>query len=366
MSRPVKAVINLAALQHNLAQVKRYAPYSRIMAIIKADAYGHGLIPVAKALAESATSISAFGVACLEEAMQLREANLQTPIVLLAGFFEQKELHEISKLNLDIVLHDGSQLALLEQTKLNKKISVWLKVDTGMRRLGVSVAEASSVYPRLAACPWVADEIKLVSHFAAVDLQHNEVAGAQMQQFQQADAPDFSARSMAASAGILVYPEAHLDWVRPGLMLYGISPFDTKLAEDFGLKPVMTLQSQIIAIKHAAKGDKIGYNGTWVCADHTRIGVVAIGYGDGYPRHLKSGTPVLVNGKQASLIGRVSMDMITVDLTHHRHTQVGDCVTLWGEGLPVEIIASYADTIPYTLITGVKPKRGAILYRGEM
>ncbi|MEZ5581547.1 MAG: alanine racemase [Candidatus Competibacteraceae bacterium] len=349
MTRATTAHINLSALSHNLQRVRRAAPGSRIAAAVKANAYGHGLLRVARALGAA----DALAVACGEEAVVLREGGIQHPIVLLEGVFEAGELPLCSRLNLDIVVHHLLQVEMLERTALERPIRVWLKIDTGMHRLGINPDTADTIWQRLRSCPSVDPNIRIMSHLARADERNNDYTLQQLQIFTEAIAELPGERSLANSAGVLGWPPTHFDWVRPGLMLYGVSPFADSEGSEEGLQPVMTLTTGLIAINRLAKGQPVGYGGTWICPQEMDVGVAAIGYGDGYPRHLPSGTPVLVNGRVAPLIGRVSMDMITVDLRQHPEARVGDPVVLWGRGLPVEIIAQAAGTIPYTLLCAV-------------
>ncbi len=344
-----QARIDLAALRHNLRRVREAAAGKHIMAIIKADAYGHGLLRIARALSPG---VDGLGVARLEEAVRLRDAGITHPITLLEGFLEAAELAVISERRLNVVVHRSDQIAILAQTSLAQPLGVWLKVDTGMHRLGIAPAEAESAWRRLQSCP-AAEPLGLMTHLANADDRSDAYTLQQLQCFNQATAAISAPRSIANSAGILGWPASHADSVRPGVMLYGVSPFSGGIGEQEKLQPVMTLCSRLIAVNSLHKGDAVGYGGSWVCPEDMPVGVVAAGYGDGYPRHAESGTPLLVNGRRVPLIGRVSMDMITVDLRSQPQARVGDPVVLWGKGLPVEEIARYASTIPYELLCGV-------------
>ncbi len=321
-------------------------------AAVKADGYGHGLVRVARALDDA----DAFAVAALEEAQALRRAGVQQRILLLEGVFEAAELPRCARHHLNIAIHHPEQVRMLELSRLDRPLRVWLKIDTGMHRLGLEPDAAPAMFRRLMDCPAVAPAIGLMSHLARADERNCEATGEQVRVFEQAVADLPGPRSLANSAGILGWPDTHFDWVRPGIMLYGASPFVDSLAEDEDLRPVMTLQTRLISIKRLRQGDPVGYGGTWSCPEDMDVGVAAVGYGDGYPRHAPSGTPLLVNGREAALIGRVSMDMITVDLRQHPEARIGDPVVLWGEGLPVERIARAADTISYTLMCGITPR----------
>ena len=353
MSRPAKVVINLSALRHNFSRIRTLAPDSKIMAIVKADAYGHGIVHIAQSLEHA----DAFGVACLEEARELRQAKIQQRMILLEGPYAGEELSEISELGLDIVVHDISQVEMLEQTQVckpqaGKQIDVWLKIDTGMHRLGFLPESVNQVITRLQQTNSV-KEFRLMTHLASANDRDNPMTSEQIRCFNQISENHNVEKTIANSAGIMAFPDAHVDWVRPGIMLYGVSPFTDSQDPQQGLQPVMTLQSRLITVKQLKAGDAVGYGATWRCPEDMSVGVVAAGYGDGYPRHAKSGTPVLVNGKRAKLIGRASMDMLTVDLRTQPQAKTGDPVVLWGEGLPVEDIANYADTIPYEVLCAV-------------
>lgn len=346
MSRSVRAIIDLAALRHNLSVVRAAAPTARVMAVVKADGYGHGLRETAEAL----LSADAFAVTCLNEALCLREAGLLHPIVLLEGFFDLSELRAIAAHRLDIVVHADWQLEILEQVRLPHLLRIWLKVDSGMRRLGFSPQQLPAALARLRASG-VAGEVRLMTHLACADDRNNDYTIKQMAAFDLASAGLSLERSIANSAGILAWPQTHADWVRPGIMLYGASPFADGRPEQPELRPVMTLTGQLIAIHQLQRGDAIGYAGSYVCPEDMPVGVVSIGYGDGYPRHAPTGTPVLVNGERASIVGRVCMDMICIDLRGlSRMPQVQDSVILWGKGLPIEEVATTSGTISYELL----------------
>lgn len=349
MSATPHAIINLAALRHNLEKVRALAPDSRVMAVIKANGYGHGTMRIAQAL----KSVDALAVARISEGITLRQAGISQPIVVLEGGIHQDELKLAATNQLEVVIHSMEQVRLLQQLSQMKPLTCWLKVDTGMHRLGIPLDSAEATYQKLAACPAVADQPRLITHFANADNLDDPTTSQQWHALQSLAAKLETEASAANSGGILGWPETHADWVRPGIMLYGVSPFLTGRAADYGLQPVMSLHSRLIAINHYKKNDAIGYSGTWICPEDMSVGVVSIGYGDGYPRHAATGTPVLINNKRVPLVGRVSMDMITVDLRSCPEALVGDPVTLWGENLPVEEIAEAADTIPYQLLCAV-------------
>jgi len=348
MTRATRAVINLSALRHNLSIAKRHAPHSRIMAIIKANGYGHGSVAVAQALHQA----DAFGVACLDEAINLREAGISQPIVLLEGVVHAADLNLVRGYELELVIHHPLQIDLLQQDK-GRAIPVWLKVDTGMHRLGVAPAQTGEILQRLNELHTVAQPIRLMTHLANADDRQDDTTTQQLVLFDSATAGLSLETSIANSAGILGWTSSHRDWVRPGIMLYGVSPFVDSQAVDHDLQPVMTLQSELIAINRHQQSEPVGYGGVYRCPEAMSIGVVAIGYGDGYPRHAPTGTPVLVNGQRVPLIGRVSMDMVCVDLRDCPNARIGDPVILWGTGLPVEEVAAMAGTIGYELLCRV-------------
>ena len=348
MTRATRAVINLSALRHNLSIARRHAPDSRIMAIIKANGYGHGSVAVAQALNQA----DAFGVACLDEAITLREAGIAQPIVLLEGVVRAADLNLVRGYQLELVAHHPAQISLLEQAS-GSAIPVWLKLDTGMHRLGVPPSQLNEMLQRLAQLDTVVQPVRLMTHLANADDRQDEMTPQQLQRFDTATADLKLQTSIANSAGILAWPDTHRDWIRPGIMLYGVSPFVDSLAAEHDLQPVMSLESELIAVNQQRKGDPVGYGGAYVCPQDMLVGVVAIGYGDGYPRHAPGGTPILLNGKRVPLIGRVSMDMICVDLRDCPDAGIGDPVVLWGAGLPVEEIASQAGTIGYELLCQV-------------
>ncbi|MEJ2514680.1 MAG: alanine racemase [Gammaproteobacteria bacterium] len=344
-----RVTVDTAALKHNLRVVRDRAPGARVMAVIKANAYGHGLVAAARALADA----EAFAVARLEEAVSLRNAGLSNRIVLLEGVFHPDQLPRASALGLDVVVHSPGQLAMLEAADLPEPVSVWLKVDTGMNRLGVRPGDAGDAVRRLAACASVAAPVRFMTHLACADERDGVFTDRQLQVFDEALAGLEGERSIANSAGLLWRADARADWVRPGIMLYGASPFSGGAGRDLGLKPVMRLASSVISVKDVRAGERVGYGGTWEAPRDARIAIAAIGYGDGYTRHLGSGTPVMIRGETRPLAGRVSMDMIAVDITDAPAVRVGDEVVLWGEGIAVEELARRAGTIPYELLCGV-------------
>ncbi len=360
MTRLARAAIDLDALRHNLYRVRQVATGSRITAVVKANAYGHGLLRAVRALQEA----DGFAVTCSEEVVMLREAGVQHPILLLQGFTDSADLNLVSRLGVEAVVHNRTQVETLEHSRLGRPIAVWLKVDSGMHRLGFSPGRVGEIHQRLVNCSAVAHPIRLMTHLANADDRSDPTTREQVQVFRNVADRLPGESSIANSAGILGWPETHADWVRPGIMLYGVSPFTTGTGPELDLKPVMTLGSRLIAVNRQSKGAPVGYGGAWVCPEDMPVGVVAVGYGDGYPRHAASGTPVLVNGHRVPLIGRVSMDLICVDLRAFPQAKVGDAVVLWGEGLPAEEVARKASTIAYELLCGVT-QRVAFFQRND-
>jgi alanine racemase len=367
------AVINLSALKHNLAQIKALAPTTKVLAVLKANGYGHGLERIAHALfsdqneatknGDSSVKADAIAVARIDEALALRSSGITQPIVLLEGFFNTEDLAILAANNLQTVIHNQQQLDAILSAKLSLPLKVWLKIDSGMHRLGINPKQFPHFYQQLSASKNVQKGIVLMSHLGCADDQNSEATTAQISLFNTVTAGYEEERTLANSAGICAWPTSHYQWIRPGLLLYGISPLPFEktteksslntLEKSFDVKPVMTLKSSLIAVRELAAGESVGYGNVWQSSERTIIGVVAIGYGDGYPRHAKNGTPVLVNGRKVPLVGRVSMDMITVDLGLNAQEQVGDVVTLWGEQLSVAEIAQCATTIPYELLCNI-------------
>jgi alanine racemase len=344
--RPIRARIDSAALRHNLAVARRRAPRSRVWAVVKANAYGHGLSRAAKALAADG-----LGLIELEAALELRRIGENRPILLMQGFYSQKELEPIAANAITTVVHDEEQLAMLERARLPAKVRVYAKLNTGMNRLGFAEAEFPRALARLRAC---AGDITLMTHFADADGARG--VRWQLERFEAATAGAGLPRSLANSAAVLRYPEAHSEWVRPGIMLYGCSPFADEGAEKLGLKPVMTLSSELIAVRELREGDSVGYGCIFTAPAPMRIGIVACGYADGYPRHAPIGTPVLVCGKRTRTVGRVAMDMLFADLTGIPEAAVGSPVTLWGEGLSADEVAASAGTVSYELLCALSPR----------
>jgi alanine racemase len=353
MTPMVSATIDTGALRHNLERVRNWAPRSKVMAVIKANAYGHGLAAVARAL-EAADS---FAVARVDEGLTLRDAGIMKRIVLLEGVFDRIQQDAAAGTGFELVVHTAEQIDLLREPGAGEPFKVWLKLDSGMNRLGFKGEAFAAAHTALSALPRVKSPVNLFTHLASADDPELAATSEQLGRFAEATHQLPGERSIANSAAMMSFPQAQADWVRPGLLLYGVSPFGGSIGADFGLRPAMTLHSHLIAIKELAPGERAGYGGTWTATRPTRLAVAAVGYGDGYPRSLGSGTPVLVNGQRAPLAGRVSMDMIGIDVTDLAQTpMLGDPVILWGDALPVEEIAVWADTIPYELLCGISQR----------
>jgi len=353
-----RAVIDLDALKHNLGVVRQHAPQSKVMAVVKANAYGHGLVPTARAL----SGADAFGVARLPEAMALRAAGLAHPIVLLEGVFTRDELDIVASHHFEIVVHSFEQLATLEAWHGPRPPRVWLKMDTGMNRLGFRTSDFESALKRLRACKALRDPPRLMTHLACADERDRSKTEQQVKAFRSRVDAQGLERSIANSAGLLAWPDARVEWVRPGIMLYGLSPFANQCGAELSLKAAMTLTTQLIAIRPIAAGEEVGYGALWRAAHPTRIGIAAIGYGDGYPRQIGGGSPVRVGAREFKIAGRVSMDMIAIDLEDALDVRVGDLVTLWGPELPAERLAECAGTIAYELVCGIS-QRVTVEYR---
>ena len=340
--RPTYALIDTAAFVANYRLAKSLAADARALAVVKANGYGHGAVQLARALGDEA---DAYGVACTEEAMELRESGIDNPILLMEGPFEPAEITNAALHGFDLVIHAQHQLEWLLAARIAAPLAVWLKVDTGMHRLGLEPARLPAVLATLEDSPNV-DDIVLMSHFACADDPGHAMNREQQAAF--ADCRQLPAASLANSAAVLSVPQTHRQWIRPGIMLYGSSPLTERHP---ALQAVMTFESRLIAIHELAAGESIGYGGRFVCSGKTRVGVVAAGYADGYPRHAPDGTPVAVNGQRTRLIGRVSMDMLTVDLSDQPHASIGDRVQLWGDQVLADEVAAASDTIAYELFT---------------
>jgi alanine racemase len=357
MPRPIRVRFDLAALTANLAMVRARAPRSRVWAVVKANAYGHGLLRAAEAL----RAADGYALLDLNEAARLREAGFAHPILLLEGVFEAHDIETVDALHLTPVVHRREQIDLLEAAsasgQVRRPLDVFLKVNSGMNRLGFSGEAVGAAHARLKGLRGV-KSVTLMTHFADADGPSG--VGDQMQAFGAATAGLEGPRSLANSAAILRYPETHADWVRPGIMLYGASPFPDADAASLGLAPVMTLESELIAVQDLKRGDGIGYGYIYRAARDMRVGVVACGYADGYPRHapgtVETGTPILVDGVATRTVGRVAMDMLYVDLSPLPKAGVGSRVTLWGAGLSADDVAAAAGTVSYELLCALAPR----------
>ncbi|KHL70741.1 alanine racemase [Pseudomonas flexibilis] len=347
--RPLVATVDLAAIRHNYAQAKRCAPGRRALAVVKADAYGHGAAMVATALAEEADG---FAVCCVEEARVVRANAPKARILLLEGCFDEEDWRTAVALNLDVAVQGTEQAERLLMLRSDRQLNVWLKLDSGMHRLGFSAEEIRHWAERLRAAPQVA-EVNLISHLACADERGHELTGQQLDCYVDLQDVAFDQRSFANSAAVLTFAPAHMDWVRPGIMLYGASPFTGMSAAELGLTPAMSLTAQIIALHDVPAGEGVGYGAAWVAQRPSRIATVSCGYADGYPRHAPSGTPVVVRGRRVPLAGRVSMDMLAIDVTDLPEARIGDAVELWGAQLSVDEVAKAAGTIGYELLTKV-------------
>ena len=347
MSRPIRATISASALVHNLTVARRHAGDAKIWAVLKANAYGHGVERAARALAAA----DGFAVLDFHEALRLRAAGVAKPILMLEGFFKPADLELVTKHALTPVFHNPEQIEMLRRSTLAGEIDVYIKVNSGMNRLGFGVESLRPAYNALRMHPQVRN-VTFMTHFADADGPSG--ISAQLDWFNELTLPfEVQSRSLANSAALLRFPAARVGWVRPGIMLYGCSPFADRSAEQLGLKPVMTLSSEIIAMQHLQPGERVGYGFSYEASGEMTIGIVACGYADGYPRHAAAGTPVLVNGKRARVVGRVSMDMISVDLSDLPDACIGAPVTLWGPGLSADEVAASAGTLSYELLCKV-------------
>ncbi|QFU75255.1 alanine racemase [Halioglobus maricola] len=346
--RANQARLDLDALRHNLAHARSLAPAAKAMCVVKANGYGHGALTIARAL-EPLTD--ALAVACIEEALELRSGGITCPILLLEGVFEANELPLASEQNFWLMIDNRQQLEWLEQAELATPVTCWLKIDTGMHRLGVVAEDAAEFHERLMACANRTGELVTCTHFASADELDNNQTERQISLFNKITADFSGPRSAANSPGVLGWPDAHYEWIRPGYMLYGNSPFPKPHPNTEALLPVMTLASAVISIRDVEAGEAVGYAASWTAERPSKIATVCIGYGDGYPRLATNGTPVLVNGRRAPLAGRVSMDMITIDVTDLDDVSIGDEVVLWGPELTAGEVATHAQTIGYELTT---------------
>lgn len=350
MSRAAIAILSTQNLLHNLGVIKRRAPNKKVIAMVKANAYGHGLRSVSLRLQPMVDSL---GVASIDEALALRKVGITRPITLMEGVFEPNELVVASCQNFHVVFHDQEQLRWLESSQLPNPLTAWMKIDTGMGRLGFAIDQVEPIYNLLSKSSNISQPLGIMSHFACADEESHAMNTRQIEAFQrlgQFPGP----KSFSNSAAIFNLPSQHYDVIRPGLALYGVSPISQISAEQLDLRPVMTLQTRLITIRNMRMGDYIGYGSRFMCPCDMPVGVIAMGYGDGYSRTTRDGAPILVNGKCCQVVGRVSMDMTMIDLRACKDAKVGDPVTLWGEGLPVEKVAAYTQHSPYDILCGVQ------------
>ncbi len=352
MTGLIRAVIDTNALRHNLSLLRSRAGRARLIAVVKANAYGHGLVSAALAIQDAA----AFAVARLEEGMTLRAAGITSRIVLLEGVFSPSQLEDAAQESLDLVVHDASQIQLLEHAGGAERFAIWLKIDTGMNRLGFAVEDSADALGRIRDLRTPPRELRLMTHLACADERDGRHTHEQLERFRGATQGLNYETSIVNSAGLLCGAAPASHWVRPGIALYGASPFADATAADFGLRPVMTLVSTVLTVRSVRRGERVGYGGAWTAPRDSRVAILAAGYGDGVPRSFEIGTPVLIRGQRAPLIGRVSMDMIAVDVSGIGGIEVGTSAVLWGEGLPVEEVARHANTIPYELLCSVSQR----------
>lgn len=351
MPRPLIAITHIAAMQANLAAARRAVPGARTWAVVKADAYGHGLAHATKAF-DAADGLS---LVEFDRAAQLRELGWEKPIMMMQGMFDLADIEHLVRYDLQPVIHHVEQCRMLEATPVTRPLAVHLKINTGMNRLGFMPSQVSDIFQRLASLPAVRS-VALMTHFANADSNGTmpDVA-AQIAAFQRATAGLDAEISLSNSAATLLQPQVRSDWIRPGVLLYGGAP-GAQSALSLGLQPAMTLQSRVIATQSLQAGDSVGYGSLFIADRAMRIGIVACGYADGYPRLASTGTPVLLNGVRTRILGRVSMDMLNIDLSPVPNADVGSEVTLWGEGLPIDEVAAHAGTIGYELMCGVAPR----------
>ena len=349
MSRPTQVTIDLQALRDNFALAQSLAPNAQTMPMVKANAYGHGMVAVAQALADTAP---AFGVACIEEALELRDAGITQPILLLEGTFSADEVNTAALKGFWLMVENQPQKEAIINADIAQRVNVWLGVDTGIHRLGFAPQEVAGVFRDLSESRNVNEQIVVATHFACAEDFDSEFTDKQLATFHKT-VTDFDSvkTSLANSASVLGRPDTHRDWNRPGYMIYGASPFDQPQENADKLKPVMTLSSAVISVRQIDTGEAVGYSGKWRAERPSTIATIGIGYGDGYPRTAPYGTPVLVNGIECPLVGSVSMDMISVDVTDLENVAIGDPVELWGKQLAVNRVAASCGTLGYELLT---------------
>jgi alanine racemase len=349
MPRPIRATVKASALRHNLKLARESAGEAKVWAVVKANAYGHGLERAARALAEA----DGYALLDFQEAVRLRLAGVTKPILMLEGFFKPLDVTLLFKYRLTPVIHNADQVELLKHMDMPDFMDIYLKVNSGMNRLGFGVDDLRPMYNTLRLQPRIRG-ITLMTHFADADGPGG--VHDQLRWFNELVQPFEAPRSVANSAALLRFKETREGWVRPGIMLYGCSPFADWSAGEIGLRPAMTLSSELIAVQNLAPGERVGYGFAFEAKEPMSIGVVACGYADGYPRHAGTGTPVLVAGKRTRIVGRVAMDMLCVDITNLEEAYIGTPVTLWGEGLPADEVAAAAGTVSYELLCALAPR----------
>lgn len=350
--RTNQLVIHNDAILHNLALIKKLTNNSKILPMIKANAFGHGLLNVANLLSDH---VDALAVARFEEAMEVMAENPSLPLVLMSGEIDLEKTKKLIQLNCHIVISTQHQYLQLVNAKINGKTTVWLKINTGMNRLGISPLEADAVIHKLRCCSWVED-IVLMTHLSDADLPSNLKTNMQVDALRKISTQHSLAISIANSAAIVQHPNSHGDWVRPGVMLYGGSPIPSMSSKYIGLKPTMTLYSFILDIRRQYKNDEIGYSSSWVCDKDMLLGIIPLGYGDGYPRNINSHAFVWVNNTYCPIVGRVSMDLITIDVSQCKNLKIGDRVEMWGENVSIDEVAGYAGTIANEIMTHISPR----------
>lgn len=351
MSRTAFAILSTENLLHNITVIRNQAPCSKMVAMVKANAYGHGLRSVSLRIQHA---VDMLGVSCIDEAIALRKAGVKIPILLAEGVFEPRELVIASAEKFAVTFHTTTQIEWLKNALLPRPIDAWLKINTGLGRLGFPTQDALSIYDSLDEHPLVKKPITIMSHFACADIPEHRLNAIQKQKFNALIATMPGTYSMCNSAALFTMPEIQYDYVRPGIALYGVSPFADRNAASLGLKPVMTVRSTLIAVHTMAKGSPIGYGARYICTERMPVGVVAFGYGDGYPITAQDGTPIMVNNKRCTIVGRVSMDMLMVDLRTCPNARIGSEVILWGDGLPLEEVVYHTHTIPWEILTSVQ------------
>lgn len=353
MSRATLAILSTENLLHNLSVIKKQAPRAKVIAMVKANAYGHGLRSVSLRLEKHVDSL---GVASINEALALRRAGVKGPITLMEGVFSPDELLIASCEKFHVVFHEWTQITWLQTASLPTPITAWLKIDTGMGRLGFLPEDAFDAYEQLLSHRAIAKPVGIMSHLACADEKDHPLNAQQTTLFKMLSDTLSGPASLCNSAAIFTLPDHHYTTIRPGISLYGISPLPDVTAAQLNLKPVMTLQTRLMAVHVARKGSTIGYGAQFVCPEDMLIGVIAMGYGDGYPRSARNGTPVLVNGIRCETVGRISMDMMTIDLRNCPHARVADPVILWGNELPLEEVARFTDNVPYDMLTAIQSR----------